>query len=141
MGIQQCREADLELLETHMPSPGWTRRHDQRFERQQQAPAQPDRLGRSHPGRIGRDLVARMPSPRSAPALLPLPRVQRLGSQTRTAVPGIGTAIVHAAETLARRRGYQQIGLGVDDHNHRAAALYLRLGYRETGCHYTDRYH
>jgi RimJ/RimL family protein N-acetyltransferase len=42
---------------------------------------------------------------------------------------------VHAAETLARRRGYQQIGLGVDDHNHRAAALYLRLGYRETGCH------
>jgi hypothetical protein len=30
---------------------------------------------------------------------------------------------------------------GVNDHNHRATALYLRLGYQETGCHYLDRYH
>lgn len=54
---------------------------------------------------------------------------------------GIGTAIVHAAEDLARQRGYHQLGLGVDDRNHRAAALYLRLGYQETGCRYLDRYH
>jgi GNAT superfamily N-acetyltransferase len=54
---------------------------------------------------------------------------------------GIGTAIVRTAEDLARQRGYHQLGLGVDDHNHRAAALYLRLGYQETGCHYLDRYH
>jgi predicted GNAT family acetyltransferase len=54
---------------------------------------------------------------------------------------GIGTAIVHTAEDLARQRGYHQLGLGVDDHNHRAAALYLRLGYQETGYHYLDCYH
>ncbi|MFF3782382.1 GNAT family N-acetyltransferase [Streptomyces sp. NPDC001933] len=54
---------------------------------------------------------------------------------------GIGTAIVRAAESRVRRNGYQQIGLGVDDQNHRAASLYLRLGYQETGCRYLDRYH
>ena len=30
--------------------------------------------------------------------------------------------------------------MGVDDHNMRTAALYLRLGYRDTGCRYLDRY-
>jgi GNAT superfamily N-acetyltransferase len=54
---------------------------------------------------------------------------------------GIGTAIIRAAEARARERGYRQIGLGVADDNPRAAALYLRLGYHETGCRYLDRYH
>jgi GNAT superfamily N-acetyltransferase len=54
---------------------------------------------------------------------------------------GIGTALVHTAEDLARQRGYHQLGLGVNDHNHRAAALYLRLGFQETGCHYLDCCH
>ncbi|MFD0850989.1 GNAT family N-acetyltransferase [Actinomadura adrarensis] len=54
---------------------------------------------------------------------------------------GIGTAIIDAAEALVLERGHDQIGLGVDDDNHRAAALYLRLGYQETGCRYLDRYH
>jgi ribosomal protein S18 acetylase RimI-like enzyme len=54
---------------------------------------------------------------------------------------GIGTAIIRAAEARARERGYRQIGLGVADDNPRAAALYLRLGYLETGCRYLDRYH
>src|ERR1035441_8102637 len=54
---------------------------------------------------------------------------------------GIGTAIIRAAEALARERGCGQIGLGVDDDNPRAAALYLRLGYQETGYRYLDRYY
>jgi GNAT superfamily N-acetyltransferase len=53
---------------------------------------------------------------------------------------GIGTALITAAEDIASQRGYHQIGLGVDDGNPRAAALYLRLGYQETGRHYLDRY-
>ncbi|MDW6064051.1 hypothetical protein SAZ11_46495 [Streptomyces sp. FXJ1.4098] len=48
---------------------------------------------------------------------------------------------MRAAENQARRRGHHRIGLGVDDQNHRAGSLYLRLGYRETGCRYLDRYH
>lgn len=54
---------------------------------------------------------------------------------------GIGTAILLAAEALARRRGHERIGLGVEDGNEAAARLYLRLGYLETGCRYLDRYH
>lgn len=54
---------------------------------------------------------------------------------------GIGTTIVRTAEALVRQRGYHQIGLGVDDDNHRAEDLYHRLGYQETGCRYLDRYH
>jgi hypothetical protein len=54
---------------------------------------------------------------------------------------GIGSTVVRAAEAHVRCRGYRQIGLGVDDANHRAGALYARLGYQETGCRYLDRYH
>ena len=37
-------------------------------------------------------------------------------------------------------RGLGWIGLGVADDNPRAAALYLRLGFGETGCRYLDRW-
>ncbi|MBB2948475.1 GNAT superfamily N-acetyltransferase [Actinoplanes lutulentus] len=53
---------------------------------------------------------------------------------------GIGTHLIHRAEERAATRGLRAIGLGVDDGNTRAAALYLRLGYVETGCHYDDHY-
>jgi GNAT superfamily N-acetyltransferase len=47
---------------------------------------------------------------------------------------GIGTAMLHACEELARARGFAQISLAVNpDDNPRALALYLRLGYRPTG--------
>ena len=54
---------------------------------------------------------------------------------------GIGTTIIHTAEQLAVRRDRHRIGMGVDDHNVRAATLYLRLGYRDTGFRYLDCYH
>jgi ribosomal protein S18 acetylase RimI-like enzyme len=54
---------------------------------------------------------------------------------------GIGTTIIRAAEQLAVRRGRHRIGIGVDEDNVRAAALYRRLGYRDTGYRYLDRYH
>ncbi|MEU9802732.1 GNAT family N-acetyltransferase [Streptomyces sp. NPDC051000] len=53
---------------------------------------------------------------------------------------GIGAAIIRAAETQAHHSGHHRMGLGVDDQNHRAASLYLRLGYQETDCRYLDRY-
>ena len=79
---------------------------------------------------------------RGARSLPRLPRTRRPGvwpPERRS--HGIGTAIVRTAEDLAVQTGYQWIGLGVDDQNTRAAALYLRLGYQETGCRYLDRYH
>lgn len=47
---------------------------------------------------------------------------------------GIGTTMLVACEELARARGYTRLSLAVNpDHNPRALALYLRLGYRPTG--------
>lgn len=53
---------------------------------------------------------------------------------------GIGSMIIRAAEQLAVRRGHHRIGMGVDEQNVRAAALYRRLGYQDTGYRYLDRY-
>jgi ribosomal protein S18 acetylase RimI-like enzyme len=53
---------------------------------------------------------------------------------------GIGTALIAEAERRAAARGFSRIGLGVADDNPRAAALYLRLGFEETGYHYLDQY-
>jgi GNAT superfamily N-acetyltransferase len=53
---------------------------------------------------------------------------------------GIGTALIAAAERRATSREIGEIGLGVADDNPRAAALYLRLGFTETGCCYADSY-
>ncbi|MBM2615962.1 GNAT family N-acetyltransferase [Actinoplanes sp. LDG1-06] len=52
----------------------------------------------------------------------------------------VGTALIRTAEDLALERGIGRLGLGVDDTNPRAAALYRRLGYAETGCRYVDRF-
>jgi ribosomal protein S18 acetylase RimI-like enzyme len=53
---------------------------------------------------------------------------------------GIGTAIVHVAEDLVRGRGFARVSIGVGADNPRAAALYQRLGYRDTGRRWTGSY-
>lgn len=54
---------------------------------------------------------------------------------------GIGTSLIQTAEHLVATRGGDLIVVGVDDDNPRAAALYARLGYRDTGLRWTARYH
>lgn len=143
MDIRHCKEEDLELLERHMPSPGQTRRHAMRFEKQQQGlstflVAWSDGI----PVGTAQVLWQGCTAPEVRDRFPKCPELNGLGvwpPQLRS--QGIGTAIIRAAETQARRSGHHQIGLGVDDLNHRAAALYLRLGYEETGCRYLDRYH
>lgn len=46
---------------------------------------------------------------------------------------GFGTLLVRALEDAAATRGATRVGLGVEDDNVRATALYERLGYRVTG--------
>ena len=53
---------------------------------------------------------------------------------------GIGTKLIGEVERLVVHRGIALLGLGVDETNSRAASLYLRLGYKDTGIHYVDRY-
>jgi ribosomal protein S18 acetylase RimI-like enzyme len=53
---------------------------------------------------------------------------------------GIGTAMIKEVERRVCERGIGHLGLGVDDVNERAAALYLRMGYAETEVRYLDQY-
>ncbi|WP_433180944.1 GNAT family N-acetyltransferase [Actinoallomurus sp. CA-150999] len=140
--ITVCRERDVELLERYMPSPGRNRFHARRFARQEQGLStylvawldeRPVGSGAILWGGCGAVEVRRR--------YADCPELGGLGvwpPELRSR--GIGTALIRAAEARVRERGHGMIGLGVNDDNHAAAALYLRLGYQETGCHYLDRY-
>ncbi|MGW0645216.1 GNAT family N-acetyltransferase [Streptomyces badius] len=141
--IRPCRAADLDVLERHMPSPGRTRRHAARFERQEQGLATFLTAWADDDAPVGTaQILWRGCSAPEVQARFPgCPELNGLGiwpSELRSR--GIGTALIRAAEERVRAAGHPVIGLGVDDDNDRAAALYLRIGYRETGCRYLDRY-
>ena len=70
----------------------------------------------------------------------PDPELSNLHVPARLQSQGIGTAIVHFAEDLVRSRGYARLAIGVDESNVRAAALYERLGYADTGRRWTGSY-
>lgn len=70
-----------------------------------------------------------------------IPELYRLAVLEHARSKGIGTALIHAQEKMARERGHSQIGLGVAHTNTRAHVLYQRLGYREVINEYHDRYH
>ncbi len=140
--VRPCREADLEPLERYLPSPGRTRRHAARFDRQERgltafltAWADDVPVGTAQilwQGCAAPEVRARFPGCPELNGLSVWP--PELRSR------GIGSALIAAAEERVRAAGHTLIGLGVDDDNHRAAALYARIGYRETGCRYVDRY-
>ena len=139
--IRQCRERDLALLEAGNPT-GRNRDHARRFARQQQglttfliAWADGVPIGK------GEILWTGCAAPEVNQRYPGCPELNGLDVWPATRCSqGTGTAIVRAAEALARDRGCHQTGLGVTDDNPRAAALYRRLGYQETGCRYLDRY-
>jgi GNAT superfamily N-acetyltransferase len=139
--IQACRTEDLDLLEAGIPS-GPSRFHHRRLARQERgvstyliawidggphghAETQWD-VGNST------EVTSRFPGCVMISALDVWPASMRSR--------GIGTALIRAAERQAEIRGFGRIGLGVADDNLRAAAMYLRLGYQESGCRYQDRY-
>ncbi|MCA1844129.1 MAG: GNAT family N-acetyltransferase [Actinobacteria bacterium] len=53
---------------------------------------------------------------------------------------GVGTALIESAEKKVRARGLRRIGIGAADDNPRAAMLYARLGYADTGLRTDSRY-
>jgi GNAT superfamily N-acetyltransferase len=70
----------------------------------------------------------------------PDPELSNLHVPASLQSQGIGTAIVHFAEDLARSRGHSRLVIGVDEDNVRAAALYERLGYADPGRRWTGSY-
>ncbi|WP_086830228.1 GNAT family N-acetyltransferase [Allokutzneria sp. NRRL B-24872] len=140
--VRPCQHQDIAALQTHIPTPGQPARHATRFERQQD--------GQStfliawldnRPVGAGEIFWNGCTAPEINKHYPTCPELNGLDvwpPELRS--HGIGTALISAAESLVRQRGFHHIGLGVDDENSQAAALYLRLGYQETGLRYLDRY-
>jgi GNAT superfamily N-acetyltransferase len=138
--VRPCRADDLEALERALPT-GPNRFHEARFRRQGEgvgtflvAYREGVLMGSGEvlwPGAKEPEVRERLPD---------CPEINGLAVAAAWQGQGVGTAIIAAAEELAVARGRRLIGMGVDDSNGRAAALYLRLGYRDPGCRYLDRY-
>ena len=69
-----------------------------------------------------------------------VPEISNLQVEPAARGHGAGTALVRLAEDLVRSRGLGRVSIGVGLDNDRAAALYLRLGYTDTGVGRTDTY-
>ncbi|WP_030616355.1 GNAT family N-acetyltransferase [Streptomyces fulvoviolaceus] len=132
MDITACRAEDLDVLERFMPSYADDAHHADRYARQAAGDSTYlipwlDRRPVGHAevrwtGCHAPEVRAALPGCPDVNSLFVWP--ESLRSR------GVGTALVRAAERLARERGIGVMGLGVGDHNPRAAALYARLGYR-----------
>lgn len=122
------------------PRPGRPARHADRFARQQAGAgtyllAWRDGLPVGH-GQVRWDGCA---APEVRAVAGECPEFNGLDVRADLRGQGIGTALIHAAEELARERGLSLLGLGVGHGNPRAAALYARLGYTPVVA-YTDRW-
>ncbi|MFF9196138.1 GNAT family N-acetyltransferase [Streptomyces sp. NPDC014779] len=138
--IRPCRAEDLALLDRHLPTPDAPGRHAGRLARQQAGLgtyliAWRDGVPAGN-GQVRWDGCA---APEVRARLADCPELNGLDVREELRGRGIGTALVRAAEALARERGRTHLGLGVADDNPRAAALYARLGYTPVTA-YTDRY-
>ncbi|MFE7775996.1 GNAT family N-acetyltransferase [Streptomyces sp. NPDC057445] len=141
MEIAPCRAEDLPLLDLHMPSNSADSHHAARCLRQE-AGASTYLVAWRDGAPVGRGEVrwTGCAAPEVRAALGDCPELNGLAVWPEALRgQGIGTALIRAAESLARERGKDLLGLGVDRDNPRAAALYARLGY-EPGVPYTDRW-
>jgi hypothetical protein len=131
MRISECREEDVVLLDEHMPCPGSTSLHVPRYVR--------------HRAGVSTFLIAwsgRLPvgscevlwegcaAPEVRAVHEECAEIQGLGNWPGTLrAQGVGTALIHAAESRVRQRSRRCVGLGVEKNNPRTADLYKRLGY------------
>ncbi|MFJ9580213.1 GNAT family N-acetyltransferase [Streptomyces sp. NPDC101191] len=138
--IRPCRAEDIAPLDRHLPAPGAPTRHADRFARQEAGQgtyliAWRDGRPAGH-GQVRWDGCA---APEVRAAVGDCPEFNGLDVREELRGRGVGTALILAAEELARERGRTLLGLGVAHDNPRAAALYARLGYAPVTA-YTDRY-
>jgi GNAT superfamily N-acetyltransferase len=139
MIVRQCRQQDVTVLEHHVPT-GRNHYHQARYHRQSEGLSTflIAYLGEAPVG--SGEVLWQAKEPDVRDRFPDCPEINGLSVVAERQSRGIGTAIIRVAEQRAVQFGHQRIGMGVDDHNVRAAALYLRLGYRDTGCRYGDRY-
>jgi len=138
--VGQCRQRDLAALEHQLPT-GRNHYHEARYRRQSQGVSTYliAYVG-DEPVGSGEVMWQGAKEPEVRDRVPDCPEINGLTVVPERQSQGIGTTIIRAAEQLAVRHGHHRIGMGVDDQNVRAAALYVRLGYQDTGCRYLDRY-
>ncbi|MET9911317.1 GNAT family N-acetyltransferase [Streptomyces sp. NPDC006476] len=143
MEIAVCRPEDVEVLERFMPSTSVDGSHAARFARQEAGQSSyllPWIDGTPVGHAEVRWTGGRAPEVRAAHPDCPEINGLFVWPESVRSL-GVGTALIHAAEELALRRGLGLMGLGVGEDNARAAALYARLGYLPTMVYQDPRAH
>jgi len=141
--IQPARQSDIPLLQKTFPQ-GGIEKHPERFGRQQQGLVTYLIAWQGNEP-VGHGLVKwqRPTNDPVAPLLQqPCPDLEDLFVVEELRSQGIGTQILRAAEEMAGKRGFHQLGLSADvEENDRARKLYKRLGYDDPGfAPFTERY-
>jgi GNAT superfamily N-acetyltransferase len=136
--LRACEPADLPALEAWAPT-GSNRTHEMRFSHQV---AGTSTYLLAHPAGEPGTFVGSCELRWDGCAAAEIPRCPEVNGlqvwPARLQSRGIGTQILRRLDALVAARGHDTIGLGVDDP--RARALYLRLGYVDSGLTYVDRY-
>jgi len=130
--IRESREEDLPLLEQTSPSPGTSRFHHRRHERQVRGEAV--YLIAWLDGSPVGNLCLILSGPDNDEARERLahgPEINAFDVVPAIRNRGIGSALIDAAERRARDLGHTATVLGVEVGNHAAHRLYERLGYRD----------
>lgn len=141
MLIRECAATDIEALEQHMPTrPGQV--HAEHFGQQQAERwtymiAWDDNLVPVGVCVIRWDGWAEREALDAYPDC---PEVTNLQVHPAQRGRGVGTALMESAEKTVRARGLRRIGVAAADDNPRAASLYARLGYTDTGLRTDSRY-
>jgi ribosomal protein S18 acetylase RimI-like enzyme len=141
--IRECTRHDLDALEAAYPSAGLSRFHEQRYLRQQAGVSSYLTIWDDDGTSVGSGEIM-WTGAKEAEVRKRFPGCPELNGLTVWPADrrshGVGTRMIEHATRLVQQRGFAQVGLGVDDDNPRAAALYLKLGFAETGVRYLDRW-
>ena len=134
MQIRECREADVALLQEHMPSPGAAYDHASRFLRHREGVTTLLVAWRGElPVGSCEILWEGCQAPEVRAVHPDCSEISGLGLWPETLrVECVGTALIQAAERLVLARGRVKVGVGVEKNNPRTQDLYKRLGYRDS---------
>jgi ribosomal protein S18 acetylase RimI-like enzyme len=138
--IRECRDTDIGLLETRMPTGGHDA-HGRHFARQVTGAC--TYLTAWQDGQpVGSALILweGCHAPENRQAFPEAVEISQLQVHPDARSRGIGTALIAEAERRIADRGHELVTISVGIDNRRAAELYARLGYQDTGLRSTSRY-
>ena len=141
MVIRECAATDIEALERHMPARP-SQVHAEHFSQQQAGRWTYMVAWDDNSVPVGVCVIRweGWAEQEALDAFPDCPEVTNLQVHPAQRGRGTGTALIASAEENVRGRGFRQIGVGVADDNPRAAMLYARLGYADTGLRAESRY-